>query len=849
MRILFLLALGVFLVLPSHVHAQCATDVNLGQNLVVNGDFSSGYSNWAFDAPYKIKGGGNSNPTDLQVGTNPATFNTGGGGFPPFDTYGDHTTGSGNFLMVDGYCSASSTVKVWSQTVNVVANTNYFFSVWISSLKDMPTNPGNLNFNIAGADLGSNILAPTFGGATASNGTNTGGGWIRYVIVWNSGVTTGPVLLSIQNNNLTACGSEVDFGLDDIAFTPGCDFGAPGPQPNLGPDRSLCGTGGSITLDANVPHTAATTVSWSSNSPGVLTGTGLGAPYTKTFTAPGTYSVCVTAGGSCLKSDVIVITNTFSVNIGGPYSFCSNTSQTLDAVFTGTGVTYQWFKNGTLVPYPNDTRTYTATSAGTYRVDVAVAGCATQSSTTTITTSAPVTPIDAYYCATSGPVSGVNLQATNSNSANLSWFTAATGGSPIAAGVTSPNGTTSQYALPTIPMGTTATQTYYVQDNTAASGTVGPTAEFATGSAGDIYPGNAITTNSQNGIFFSLTQDFDLNSVQIPIRVSNGPGGGGPAMSVTSITLRVYTAAGAGTAVTATSTNAAVTIAGGGNNVAAYSLYTFSFTGFTIPISLGSNLILKMESIVTNYPDWRYQIGNRTGLTNPFPYTSTITPNPVSITSSLSNNSNTTTQYFGLYNWNISAKTPCARTPVRAISNCVTPVTWTSFFLIPQDNSCKITWSTADESNNDYFAIERSVDGINFEVIGTTQGGGNRVDAANYYFIDYAPLAGTAYYRITQYDYDGKSSSTVIKPYTLESSIEISTYPNPFQNSTTLLVSGSDTNEEFTYTIYTVSGQLVETGTGIVNQTQSVGNNLAKGMYLVSVTASTDKVTTKIVKQ
>ena len=835
----FLLSLSVFLMLPTKVNAQCATDVNLGQNLVVNGDFSSGTSNWTFDAPYKFKGGGNSNPTDLEVGTNPATFNTGGGGFPPFDTYGDHTTGTGNFLLVDGYCSASSTVKVWSQTVNVVANTNYFFSVWISSLKNMPTNPGNLNFNIGGADLGSNILAPTFGGATASNGTNTGGGWIRYLVIWNSGATTGPVPLSIQNNNLTACGSEVDFGLDDIAFTPGCDFGAPGPQPNLGPDRSLCGTGGSITLNAGVPMTAATTVSWSDGT----SNTGSNpAFYSKVVSAPGTYAVCVTAGGSCTKSDVIVISSTYTVTANNSYIFCSSASQALTAGFTGLGVTYQWYKDNVAIPIT--TENYTAAGAGVYRVDVNVPGCGARSSTTTITSSATVTPTDVYYCATSGPVSGLNLQATNSNSANLSWYSVPTGGSAIVAGVTTPNATTSQYALPTIPMGTTATQIYYVQDNTVVAGTVGAATTFASGSEEDPYVGNVKGTSNGWGMAFTANSTFNLNSVQIPFKVDNGSGS---TMNITSIVLRVYQSNGTPTAVMATSTNPTNTLPGVNGS---FIMQNFTFSGFTInPTTLGtSNLILKIETVNTNYEDWRYKIGSRQSIPNPYPYASTI-PGIVSITNSVKNNNPTTSDYFAFYNWGISAPSPCARTQVRAISNCVTPVTWTSFFLIPQDNSCKVTWSTADESNNDYFAIERSVDGINFQVIGTTKGGGNRVDAASYYFIDYAPLAGTAYYRIAQHDYDGKSSSTVMKPYTSERSIEITTYPNPFQNSTSLLVSGSDTNEEFTYTIYTVSGQLVETGTGIVNQTQSVGNNLAKGMYLVSVTASTDKVTTKIVKQ
>jgi hypothetical protein len=834
---LFLLSFIPF----SESFGQCATDVNLGQNLVVNGDFSSGYSNWNYDAPYVINGGGhNSNPGDIQIGTNPYNFNTGGGGFPSFDTYGDHTTGTGNFLMVDGYCSPSTTIRVWYQTVNVVINTNYYFSVWISSLKNMPNYPGNLTFNIGGSPLGANIQAPDSGGASPNNAAkdHLGGGWIRYVVVWNSGAVSGPIPLSIHNNNTAACGSEVDFGLDDIAFTPGCDFGSPGPQPDLGPDQSLCGKGGSILLNSNVPHNATTTVSWSDGT----TGTGLGAPYTKVINAAGTYSVCVKDGAACTKSDVIVISNTFSINIGGPYSFCSSTSQTLDASYTGIGVTYKWYKDGVLVPYPNDTKTYTATSAGTYRVDVAVTGCATQSSSTTITSTAPVTPIDAYYCATAGPVSGINLQATNSNSSNLSWYTAPTGGAAIIPGVTTPSGTTSQYAIPTIPMGTTATQTYYVQDNTIASGTVGPSALFV--APASIADNSAKYNLNQNGIFFSPTQDFKINSVQIPLRIASAMG---TTNMTFAVTLRVYTTTPApgGTATATTSTiSSTATIPYTANS---FALYSFNFTNFNIPVSLGSNLLLKIESITSNYANWQFDLGNTSGITNPYPYNATI-PNVVNLTQSLSGNSVSNTNYFGLFNWNISAVTPCSRTPVRAISNCVTPVAWTSFYLVPQSNACKLVWNTATETNNSYFTVERSSDGIHFETIGKITGAGNRDIASNYYYIDTAPLSGTSYYRITQVDYNGSSSSTDMKAYSSAGLIQMTTYPNPFQNSTNLLVSG-ETADTYTYTIYAISGQLVEEGTGTINQLKTIAENQAKGMYMLTVITAGDILTRKIVKQ
>jgi hypothetical protein len=830
----------LFVAIYSTAFGQCATNVSFGQNTIVNGDFSSGYTGWSYtpqtipwtgDPPapqadgYLIHGAP-SLPGDLLVGNNPnAQFNSG------FQTFGDHTTGTGNYLMVDGVCKLG--VKVFSQTVSVVPSTNYYFSIWVNSLKDNPTNPGVLNFDVNGANLGT-ITCPAKGGGSV------GGAWIKYEVVWNSGAFSGSLPISIATQNTHLCSNEVDFAIDDISFIPGCAYGSPGPQPDLGPDQSLCGKGGSITLDSNVPHNGTTTVTWNDGT----TGTGLLAPYTKVITTPGTYSVCVNDGPSCIKSDVIVISSTFIPNTSPGANLCSTTSVPLDAVFTGIGTTYQWQLNGVNLPAPSTNRTYTATSAGNYTVNVTVTGCGTVSSgISAITTSAPITPIDAYYCATLGPVSGINLQATNLNSSNLSWYIAPTGGAAIVPGVTTPNGTTSQYALPTIPMGTTATQNYYVQDNTVSSGTVGPAALF--GAPASISDNGAKYGNlTQNGIFFSPIQDFKINSVQIPLQIASAMG---TTDMTFAVTLRVYTTTPApgGTATATTSTiSSTVTIP---YTATSFALYTFNFTNFNIPASLGSNLILKIESITSNYANWQFNLGNTSGITNPYPYNATI-PNVVSLTQSLSGNTVSSTNYFGLFNWNISAVTPCARTLVRAISNCVTPVTWTSFYLVPQNNSCKLVWNTANETNNSYFAVERSSDGIHFQTIGKITGAGNRDIASNYYYIDNAPLSGTSYYRITQVDYNGSSSSTDMKAYSSKSSIQVTTYPNPFQNSTNLLVSGPDV-ETYTYTIYSVSGQLVEEGTGTINQLQTIAENQAKGMYMLTVVTAGGILTRKIVKQ
>ncbi len=812
-----------FLTSPAALFAQCPTDINYGKNLVVNGNFSNGYAGWTFTPQTVPWDPGNvgaadgyrihnapSLPGDILVGTNPKTeFNNG------FQVFGDHTSGSGNFLMVDGVCKLG--VKLFSQNVTVTANTNYYFSVWINSLKDNPTNPGVLNFDVGGVSIGANIIAPALGGASV------GGGWIQYEVVWFSGAIAGNVAISIQNKNTLDCGNQVDFAIDDIAFIPGCGFGSATPQPNLGPDQSFCGKGGSIILNAGVTPASDLNVTWNDGTGnGVI---GLGAAYTHTITAPGTYYVCVTKTGSCAKIDTIVITNTFSINIGGPYNFCSSSSQVLDAGFTGIGVTYKWFKGGVLVPYPNDTKTYTATSAGTYRVDVTVPGCGTQSSTAIITSTAPVTPIDAYYCATSAAVTNLALRATGTNSSNLSWYTVPTGGTALASGLSIVNPTTTQYTIPSIGMGITATQTFYVQDQTISTGTAGPTTFASVNNSG--------IPNTTSYLQFRPGGDFTINSLQIPFIFYNS-------FAQFTVTLEVTRADG-------TSFSPAKTFTSGLSvqtpvNDGTTRLFTLPFTNFDISSSWGSTLGLKLISTSFTFQG-QIMIGTNGGA---YPYNSSI-PGVVTIPNSIIGGATSTTGYAFFYNWNISALTVCARTPVRAISNCPQPVTWTTFYLTPLENACKVTWGTADEKDNKYFAVERSIDGMNFEMIGKVEGGGNRDIASNYYFIDHTPLAGTSYYRITQYDFDGKFSSTHMRPYSSEGLMQVTTYPNPFVQTTTLLVTGED--QQYTYSIYAVNGQLIEFGTGTFNERKIIADGIAKGMYMLTVTSTTDILTTKIVKQ
>lgn len=87
--------------------------------------------------------------------------------------------------------------------------------------------------------------------------------------------------------------------------------------------------------------------------------------------------------------------------------------------------------------------------------------------------------------------------------------------------------------------------------------------------------------------------------------------------------------------------------------------------------------------------------------------------------------------------------------------DAVLPVVLTNFVGKPEANRHLLEWSTASEINNNYFEIERSIDGQDFEYIGEIQGKGNSSSNINYQFIDEYPKQTINYYRLKQVDYDG----------------------------------------------------------------------------------------------
>ena len=111
------------------------------------------------------------------------------------------------------------------------------------------------------------------------------------------------------------------------------------------------------------------------------------------------------------------------------------------------------------------------------------------------------------------------------------------------------------------------------------------------------------------------------------------------------------------------------------------------------------------------------------------------------------------------------------------------PVELISFTAENDQDNVLLKWTTASEKNNDYFSIEKSVNGVDFYKIGEIPGGGYSNSILNYYFVDEHPVSGLNYYRLKQIDFDEQYSYSRVEVINyLEENLSLICYPNPFNN-------------------------------------------------------------------
>ncbi len=194
-------------------------------------------------------------------------------------------------------------------------------------------------------------------------------------------------------------------------------------------------------------------------------------------------------------------------------------------------------------------------------------------------------------------------------------------------------------------------------------------------------------------------------------------------------------------------------------------------------------------------------------------------------------------------NWNLTGG---------ASLNCsVLPVELINFEATPIKDNVVIRWSTASETNNNFFTVERSSDGIKFEVIQILQGAGSSTIRNDYTTVDDSPYKGISYYRLKQIDFDGTISYSNIVPVKIDANNVFYIVPNPATEKAELIFGSSD-NSQMQLKIFNMHGNQVafeniDPVQGLNHHTLNL-ENLDKGIYYLILENKFTSLKTRLVK-
>jgi len=164
-----------------------------------------------------------------------------------------------------------------------------------------------------------------------------------------------------------------------------------------------------------------------------------------------------------------------------------------------------------------------------------------------------------------------------------------------------------------------------------------------------------------------------------------------------------------------------------------------------------------------------------------------------------------------------------------------------------------LTWSTASETNNDFFVIERASEQLDWRPIETITGAGNSTTRINYATVDPQPLPGLSYYRLKQVDFDGTYSYSEVRAIrNMQEADEDHAFlfPNPAYNGRTFVrIPASFAEFPVQLRLFDMQGKLVWSKQSTRNEALIEVNYgaLPSGMYLLQLQSELFSETKKLV--
>ncbi len=193
---------------------------------------------------------------------------------------------------------------------------------------------------------------------------------------------------------------------------------------------------------------------------------------------------------------------------------------------------------------------------------------------------------------------------------------------------------------------------------------------------------------------------------------------------------------------------------------------------------------------------------------------------------------------FALYDIDISEKTPL-------------PIALASFNATLKNDRVNVEWATVTEENNDYFVVEWSADGVGFTELSKVNSVGYSREEVEYSYTHTNPVKGYNYYRLAQYDEDGRSQKFDVVSVLFEQKLDSKMYINPNTVYSNLKIEFSTPVVNGRLHIYDTQGKLMSSsilasGIDVFNFDVS---SLPTGQYIVKYLDNNQMVSERFLKK
>lgn len=183
------------------------------------------------------------------------------------------------------------------------------------------------------------------------------------------------------------------------------------------------------------------------------------------------------------------------------------------------------------------------------------------------------------------------------------------------------------------------------------------------------------------------------------------------------------------------------------------------------------------------------------------------------------------------------------------------PVDLVNFDGYYYEDANVLHWKTQSEYNNDFFTIERSRNGMNWETLSTIQAAGFSNEELTYQYRDTDPLNGVNYYRLMQTDRDGTKQhlgTIALQNNTDNNSLFTNVFPNPANDLIYFNYTGRNLEEAIQIAIYDELGKLIFSKLiEDFNNNKAISLNLvgmSSGLYTMSISQNNEQQVQKFVK-